>query len=371
MSDPFLSSDDYGERAHQLYNEGRYDEAVEVLRDGLEVYPFGVELHVGLAYARLAREEFAWARGSFEHALGLDPDHEDALAGLGETLLKFGNPDRALKCFDQVLALGFREDHDLVLQMGRALFREGLIEPARAFFELAVEHHGESSEAAACLGYAQHRLGDEPVALHWLRRALELDNTHAEARIYLANLLYDRGEYDAALYHFERTEPDDHVEELAVWRLVELKKSVDRLATDDPELAPWVNRLRQFVEEQEPEDQVLAEVERVQPDGTIRDPRQLELFGALISEVRGMRRPVGSEVHRVTTVDGLTYNGTWEEIVLQMRRDDDDCSGESLLDYMEEVSRRNQAVTGIVIPASDAEAFVRGSAAAGLLSIVR
>ena len=166
MSDPFLSSDDYGERAHQLYNEGRYDEAVEVLRDGLEVYPFGVELHVGLAYARLAREEFAWARGSFEHAQGLDPDHEDALAGLGETLLKFGNPDRALKCFDQVLALGFREDHDLVLQMGRALFREGLIEPARAFFELAVEHHGESSEAAACLGYAQHRLGDEPVALH-------------------------------------------------------------------------------------------------------------------------------------------------------------------------------------------------------------
>jgi tetratricopeptide (TPR) repeat protein len=182
--------------------------------------------------------------------------------------------------------------------MERALFREGLIEPSCNFFELAVEHHAESSEAAACLGYARHRLGDEATSLHWLRRALELDNTHAEARIYLANLLYDRGEYDAALYHFERTEPDDHVEELAVWRLVELKKSVYRLPTDDPELAPWVNRLRQFVEEQEPEDQLLAEVESVQPDGTIRDPRQLELFGALISEVRGMRRPVGSELHR-------------------------------------------------------------------------
>ena len=77
----------------------------------------------------------------------------------------------AAKCFDQVLALGFREDHDLVLQMGRALFREGLIEPARTFFELAVEHHAESSEAAACLGYARHRLGDEASSLHWLRRA--------------------------------------------------------------------------------------------------------------------------------------------------------------------------------------------------------
>src|SRR5438067_2005278 len=139
MSDPFLSSDDYGERAHQLYNEGRYDEAMEVLRDGLEVYPFAVDLFVGLAYARLAREEFAWSRATFEEALAIDPDHEDALAGLGETLLKFGQQERALKCFDQILNLGFRDDHDLVLQMGRALFREGLIEPARSFFHIAEE----------------------------------------------------------------------------------------------------------------------------------------------------------------------------------------------------------------------------------------
>src|SRR6267142_7090959 len=97
MSDAFLSSDDYGERAHQLYNEGRYDEAMEVLRDGLEVYPFAIELHVGLAYARLAREEFVWARASFEEALAIDADHEDALAGFGETLLKLGQQERALK----------------------------------------------------------------------------------------------------------------------------------------------------------------------------------------------------------------------------------------------------------------------------------
>ena len=87
MPTPFLSSEEYDERAHQLYNEGRYDEAMELLRDGLEVYPFAVELHVGLAYARLAREEFVWARNSFEEALALDPDHEDALTGFGETLI--------------------------------------------------------------------------------------------------------------------------------------------------------------------------------------------------------------------------------------------------------------------------------------------
>jgi len=62
MSDPFLSSDEYSERAHELYSQGAFDDAVDVLRDGLSVYPFAAELHVGLGYARLAREEYAWAR---------------------------------------------------------------------------------------------------------------------------------------------------------------------------------------------------------------------------------------------------------------------------------------------------------------------
>jgi TolA-binding protein len=39
MATPFLSSEEYDERAHQLYNEGQYDDALEVLREGLALYP--------------------------------------------------------------------------------------------------------------------------------------------------------------------------------------------------------------------------------------------------------------------------------------------------------------------------------------------
>src|SRR5260370_42670386 len=79
MSDPFLSSDDYDERAHQLYNEGQYDEAIETLRTGLGLYPHAVELHVGMGYARLAREEYLWPRRAFEEAAWLHPGPEDPL----------------------------------------------------------------------------------------------------------------------------------------------------------------------------------------------------------------------------------------------------------------------------------------------------
>src|SRR3989442_3745024 len=100
MSEPFLSSDDYDERAHQLYNEAQYDEAIETLREGLGLYPHAVELHVGMGYARLAREENVWARRAFEEAAGLDPEHEDALSGLCGVLLKFCDSAGAIACFD-------------------------------------------------------------------------------------------------------------------------------------------------------------------------------------------------------------------------------------------------------------------------------
>src|SRR5688572_2187649 len=124
MPSPFLSSEEYDERAHELYNEGQYDEALAVLREGLTLYPHAVELHIGVGYARLAREEYAWARRSFEEALILEPDHEDGLAGLGEVLLKFGLQEAALRSFRRILELGYADDIDLVLQVGRALFRE-------------------------------------------------------------------------------------------------------------------------------------------------------------------------------------------------------------------------------------------------------
>ena len=69
MQERFLSSEEYDEEAYKLYDEGDYEGALEMLKEGLSLYPNAVELYVGMGYARLAREEYAWARESFQHAL--------------------------------------------------------------------------------------------------------------------------------------------------------------------------------------------------------------------------------------------------------------------------------------------------------------
>lgn len=370
VSDLFRTPEDFAEEAHQLYVVGRYDDALAHLREGVALFPYAGELHVGIGYARLAREEFAWARLSFEDAIALEPNHEDGLAGLGEALLKVGQRERGVACFDRIRELGYDEDHDLMLQVGRALFREGLFDDARRFFAVIVSEHPESAEAAACVGYTLHRLGDEPGCMLWLRRALDLDPEDFEAHVYMGNLLYDRGDYNEALYHYGRTRPADHFEELAIWRLVELRKSVYHLTPDDPELQPWLLRVGELSADLGPDERILYEIEATRPDGTFRDPRQLDFFGALLTELPGMKKRTG-DVHGVALADGTTYLGSWDDIVLQMKQDDREWAGRSVSDYMESMARQQSVETGVRVPTTDTESFIRGMVATGRLEITR
>jgi len=381
MPTPFLSSEEYDERAHQLYNEGQYEEALRVLREGLALYPNAVELHIGVGYAQLAREEFAWARRSFEDALVLEPEHEDGLAGLGESLLKLGQDEAALRCFNRTLELGYGDDIDLMLQVGRALFREGSVreraeffESAKEFFETAVQQAPDSAEAVSCVGYTQHRLGDDDGAIASLRRSLQLDSEHAEARIYLANILYDRGEYEAALYHLEQTTPDDHWDELGIWRLIELKRTLYKVTEQDPELKPWDERLSELAGDLDDVDELLMELDpRHAMDESTREAQiargQLELFGTLLSGLADQKEEA-TTAHQIVARDGSKFAGSWEEIVLHMR----DALGDpthTMEDFMRRAARRGFRETGVQIPIHDAESFIKGSADAGLLRIVR
>ena len=381
MPTPFLSSEEYDERAHALYNEGHYDEALDMLREGLTLYPSAVELHVGVGYARLAREEYAWARRAFDEAMVLDPDHEDALAGLGETLLKFGQIDAGMRLFERIITLGYDEDADLMLQIGRALFREGYVEQALVFFERGVSHAPESAEAAACVGYAHHRLGNDVASIDALRRALRLDPDFTEARVYLANLLYDAGDLDGALADFEKSTPEDHWDELGIWRLLELKKTVYKLDDGDPELRPWQARLVELNGEPDAVDELLAEVEQrvieQETETSTTAQGHLETLGALLGGLAEQQQPdtltadvaAAEGQHRVMLRDGTTVEGTWEEIVQALRDSQD--AGRSVEDYMAIAARRHYGATGTRIATHGPEAFIRGSADAGLLRIVR
>ena len=94
---------------------------------------------------------------------------------------------------------------------------------------------------------------------------------------------------------------------------------------------------------------------------------QLELFGTLLSSLAEQKHV---PEHQIIVSDGTEFDGSWEEIVRHMR-DQTGNPSDSVNEYMTGVSQRGFRQTGVRIPTHDAESFLRGSAVAGLLRIVR
>ncbi|MSR23467.1 MAG: tetratricopeptide repeat protein [Gemmatimonadetes bacterium] len=366
MADRFWSSEEYDERAHDLYNDGDYDGALETLKEGLALYPSTVELYVGLGHARLAREEFAWARTAFERALVLDPGHEDAMVGLGEVVLRLGHHGEGVELFRRVEGLGYHDDVELMLTMGRALYRESLYAQARKVFSRLSAARPDCAEAVAAAGYSIHRMGDEVDACRHLRRALRIDPDLHEARTYLGYLLYDRGDWDGALREFERVPPSEQWDSLAVWRVMELKRAVGGLTEDDVSLTPWHDRLSHLEElEWDPVEQLLAEIEaRVARAGAwnARDRNQLELVGSAEAESRQ------APMLHVRLPGGQVLRGSSDDVVRQFR-DHLGFSHEALMAFMKRMAERWHEQYGIEVRSSNPEGFLRSASEGGLLQL--
>ena len=378
MANPFLSSEEFDERAHRFYESGEYEVALEVLREGVRQHPDSALLHVGIGYVRIAREEYAWARRSFETALEIDEEYEDAWVGLGETLLKFGDVEGALQCIGRIDAMGLSDDLEIGLAIGRALYREGLFTHARHRFTALVAAHPDSAEVAAARGYTLHALGDDIGARRELRRSLRLDAALHEARIYLAHLLYDRGDAEGALRELERVPPQEHWDTLSVWRFIDLKCSQDGWTETDEALAPWRTRLEELEGEPDEIEHLLAEVE-ASFEAAAEDPAEralarLEQVEALVRALPpaptqlALPASVQTGMHRVRTPEGRVFSGSWEEIV-QAMRDASPHPGDSLAAFMIRSAESARVRTGQRVVCDDAESFVRASARAGLLEI--
>ena len=133
------SAERYLRRARTLRSVGEPDAALETARAGLVLHPASADLHTEVGEIRLVREEYVWARGSFERSLALEPGHEKAMVGLGRVLLRFGEHDAALSLFERVVnSAGPAECADRWMEMARALYNEGLYRESRDLLVRAI-----------------------------------------------------------------------------------------------------------------------------------------------------------------------------------------------------------------------------------------
>jgi hypothetical protein len=346
MPEGFLSSEEYDEQAHKLYNDGDYDGALEMLKEGLSLYPNAVELYVGLGYARLAREEFAWARQAFERARCWTPPTRTPSSGSERP-----PPLRGARAGAQALSggrrPGVRRRHraDAHHRAG-ALPRRDVRRVPRRLRARPPRPARTAPRPRPRSGYALHRLGDDVGAGRQIRRALRLDPDLHEARVYLGHLLYDRGDWEGGAPGVRAGAAPG-----ALGRPGGL--AADGVEADALALDSGDARLRRGSSAC-----ASSRISRTRSTGCW--PRSRAAWAWAGAATRSVRsQPARALRARAGRGDGRSYvvrlgtgggcRGTWHEIVRQMR-DHAGFSHETLAQYMRRLAERWHEQSGVEIP---------------------
>ena len=147
-----------------LYNQGRYEEALEPARVAMEQAPDYPTAYVSLGKILNALGRFKEAETHLRHIIALSPQEWDAYIGLGD-----------------------------------ALYEQGRYEEALEVARVVVEQRLDSAPAHVNLGLILNALDRFEEAETHLRRAIALDPQARDAHLNLGAILYEQGQYEEAL----------------------------------------------------------------------------------------------------------------------------------------------------------------------------
>ncbi len=199
------------ERAHELYELGRWEEAESELRHAISLNPYQAEWQFNLGLTLDAAGRHKEAAEVFREAFGLDPEDEQSALMAGVSLLRSDDPRGALEWLERAEKLDAADVQSYVHRI-EAFTALGQHDQAEIMFYLAQQVDPRSADAF--LAMADSLLERElfEKAVWCLREAAKIDAELPGVQGKLAEVYAATGRYERArqLYLRElRIEPGD------------------------------------------------------------------------------------------------------------------------------------------------------------------
>ena len=268
----WLDAEQHVERAHQLFEQGRWDEAESALRQALSLNPYQAQWHFNLGLTLEAAGRHLDAAAAFRDCFELQPPDRVTAMAVGVNLLQSGDPASGLVWLERAEGIIPEGDEssepdiepetpdaegeegsihpaasqvDLLVHKIGALSELGRHEDAEAAFYLAQQHDAERADLYAAMADDLIARGVYDRAVWCLREAVRLDPElpHVQARLAEAYAATGRLERARQLYILElRRDPGDvdvllDLGDLLVdmKRMVEASEKYRRVLELDPE----------------------------------------------------------------------------------------------------------------------------------------
>jgi tetratricopeptide (TPR) repeat protein len=135
-----------------------------------------------------------------ERVLEQDPTNALALYHLGYAYGQIGDHRKEVLYYEKAIALGFNTDH-VYINLGKAYSELSEIEKSISAFKKSLEINPESSDTHFELAMAYYQKGfADKLAEEEFLKAIDIEPTHIDARLFLSILYADRGEIQKACH---------------------------------------------------------------------------------------------------------------------------------------------------------------------------
>lgn len=228
----WMDAEHHVERAHELYDAGRWDEAETELRRALFLNPYQAEWHFNLGLTLEAAGRHADAAAAFErcfelHSADSDRDANSALL-VGVNLLRSGQFEASLRWLDRAGEIEPMSVAPFVHRV-EALAELGRTDEAEEAFYLGQQIDPEHAELYAAMATVLSARGDHERSVWCLREAARLDPDLPRVRARLARAYADSGRLERARQLYVRELRDDPGDVDTLLDLGELLMDMHRL----------------------------------------------------------------------------------------------------------------------------------------------
>ena len=177
---------------------GIYRDGETLNRHIIALNPQARDVHLNLSKDLYEQGRYEEALEMARVAIAKRPDFSRANANLGEALNALGRSEEAEKHLRRAIALNPQEEN-AHLNLGAALYKQGRYEEVLEVTHVAIEQRPNHALAYYNLGVVLRKLGRFEEAEKHFRRAIALDLSHTEALHELAKIRLEQQHYDEAL----------------------------------------------------------------------------------------------------------------------------------------------------------------------------
>ncbi len=188
---------------------GRFEESLEVAREGLALEPHSANAQASLGWSYAGSRRFEESLPEFRKAVSFDPDAAFPLWSLGSTLHQVGRLDEAVTTLERAVAVTQREHCFEMALLGGALVAVGRGREARALLDELLDRAHREYVPPFDLAILHCALGERELALGALEKAYDQRNALLWYRLHIPNLdpLRDEPRWQALSAKLARTAP--------------------------------------------------------------------------------------------------------------------------------------------------------------------